>query len=142
LPVRWIGDVGSVVLFEVANLGHAINPGTWLLGAPWAMFICSLGMSLVGYVLRNAGLTEYRSGVLNVLADTGLWGATLGTGFLTALLSSIMNNLPTLLVGAPSIGGSTATGGIIRAIVHAHRVGVDAGPKSKPVGSLATPLQA
>ncbi|SQD00787.1 arsenical pump membrane protein [Escherichia coli] len=33
------------------------------------------------------GLTEYLSGVLNVLADNGLWAATLGTGFLTAFLS-------------------------------------------------------
>jgi Na+/H+ antiporter NhaD/arsenite permease-like protein len=37
--------------------------------------------------------------VLNVLADKGLWAATLGTGFLTAFLSSIMNNMPTVLVG-------------------------------------------
>jgi hypothetical protein len=37
-----------------------------------------LGMYLVVYGLRNAGLTEYLSGVLNVLADKGLWAATLG----------------------------------------------------------------
>ncbi len=60
-------------------------------------------MYLVVYGLRNAGLTEYLSGVLNVLADNGLWAATLGTGFLTAFLSSIMNNMPTVLVGALSI---------------------------------------
>jgi hypothetical protein len=43
-------------------------------------------MYLVVYGLRNAGLTEYLSGVLNVLADKGLWAATFGTGFLTAFL--------------------------------------------------------
>ncbi|MFS7489386.1 ArsB/NhaD family transporter [Klebsiella pneumoniae] len=41
------------------------------------------------------------------LADKGLWAATLGTGFLTAFLSSIMNNMPTVLLGALSIDGST-----------------------------------
>lgn len=48
---------------------------------PWQIVIFSLGMYLVVYGLRNAGLTEYLSGVLNVLADNGLWAATLGTGF-------------------------------------------------------------
>jgi arsenical pump membrane protein len=98
-----------VILFAVAKRGHAINTGKVLRGAPWQIVIFSLGMYLVVYGLRNAGLTEYLSGVLNVLADKGLWAATLGTGFLTAFLSSIMNNMPTVLVGALSIDGSTAT---------------------------------
>jgi arsenical pump membrane protein len=33
--------------------------------------IFSLGMYLVVYGLRNAGLTEYLSGVLNLLAEKG-----------------------------------------------------------------------
>jgi hypothetical protein len=67
--------------------------------------IFSLGMYLVVYGLRNAGLTEYLSGVLNLLAEKGLWAATFGTGFLTAFLSSVMNNMPTVLIGALSIDG-------------------------------------
>lgn len=123
-----IAAVGALILFVVAKRGHAINTGKVLRGAPGRLS-SSLGMYLVVYGLRNAGLTEYLSGVLNVLADNGLWAATLGTGFLTAFLSSIMNNMPTVLVGALSIDGSTASGVIKEAMVYANVIGCDLGPK-------------
>lgn len=129
-----------MILFVVAKRGHAINTGKVLRGAPRQIVIFSLGMYLVVYGLRNAGLTEYLSGVLNVLADNGLWAATLGTGFLTAFLSSIMNNMPTVLVGALSIDGSTASGVIKEAMVYANVIGCDLGPKITPIGSTATLL--
>nr|ABS71115.1 arsenite/antimonite transporter [Halomonas sp. SPK23] len=140
IPVSAFAAVGALILFVVAKRGHAINTGKVLRGAPWQIVIFSLGMYLVVYGLRNAGLTEYLSGVLNVLADNGLWAATLGTGFLTAFLSSIMNNMPTVLVGALSIDGSTASGVIKEAMVYANVIGCDLGPKITPIGSLATLL--
>lgn len=140
IPVSAIAAVGAAVLFAIAKKGHAINTGKVLRGAPWQIVIFSLGMYLVVYGLRNAGLTGYLSGMLNTLADKGLWTATLGTGFLTAFLSSIMNNMPTVLIGALSIDGSTATGVVKEAMVYANIIGCDLGPKITPIGSLATLL--
>ncbi|AHG20715.1 arsenical pump membrane protein [Chania multitudinisentens RB-25] len=140
VPVSLVAAVGALILFAVAKKGHTINTGKVLRGAPWQIVVFSLGMYLVVYGLRNAGLTHYLSALLNQFAEQGLWAATLGTGFLTAFLSSIMNNMPTVLVGALSIDGSAASGVIKDAMIYANVIGSDLGPKITPIGSLATLL--
>ena len=140
IPISAIAAVGAVILWFVAAQGKTINTRKVLRGAPWQIVIFSLGMYLVVYGLRNAGLTHYLSEVLNKLAEKGIWEATLGTGFITAFLSSIMNNMPTVLVGALSIEGSNATGLIKEAMIYANVIGADLGPKITPIGSLATLL--
>ncbi len=135
IPVSAIAALGAGILFAVAKRGRVINTGKVLRGAPWQIVIFSLGMYLVVYGLRNAGLTDYLTTVLNMLAERGLWAATLGTGILSAFLSSIMNNMPSVLVGALSIDGSTATGTIKEAMIYANVIGCDLGPKITPIGS-------
>ncbi len=51
-----------------------------------------------------------------------VWGAALGTGVIAALLSSLMNNMPTVLVGALSIDATHATGRSGRDDRQRHRV--------------------
>lgn len=140
VPVSAVAAVGAFVLLVVAAKGHVISTRAVILDAPWQIVVFSLGMYLVVYGLRNAGLTSYLTGLLNQFAHHGVWGAAMGTGVLTALLSSIMNNLPTVLVGALSIEPATAHGAVREAMIYANVIGSDLGPKITPIGSLATLL--
>ena len=140
VPISVIAAVGALILLAVAAKGHRISTREVIKGAPWQIVFFSLGMYLVVYGLRNAGLTGYLTGLLNGFAQQGVWGAAIGTGLLTALLSSIMNNMPTVLVGALSIDAATAQGVVKEAMIYANVIGSDLGPKITPIGSLATLL--
>ena len=140
VPVSAVAAVGAIVLLGVAARGSVISTRKVLRGAPWQIVVFSLGMYLVVYGLRNAGLTDQVASLLNVFARGGIWGAAMGTGFLTAGLSSVMNNMPTVLIGALSIDASGATGVVKEAMIYANVIGCDLGPKITPIGSLATLL--
>ena len=140
VPVSAVAAAGALVLLVIAGRGHIISTRKVLREAPWQIVIFSLGMYLVVYGLRNAGLTTEIAALLDIFALGGIWGAALGTGLLTAFLSSVMNNLPTVLVGALSIDASSATGVVREAMIYANVIGSDLGPKITPIGSLATLL--
>jgi arsenical pump membrane protein len=140
VPVSAVAASCALVLLAVAGRGPVIDTRKVLRNAPWQIVVFSLGMYLVVYGLRNAGLTVHIAALLNAFAQGGVWGAALGTGLLAAALSSVMNNMPTVLVAALSIDASSATGAVKEAMVYASVIGCDLGPKITPIGSLATLL--
>ncbi len=140
VPVSVIAALGALVLLIIAGKGRVISTRQVLRGAPWQIVIFSLGMYLVVYGLRNAGLTGHVAVLFNFLASHGVWATVLGVGFVAALMSSAMNNMPTVLIIALSIGASSATGLLKEGMIYANIIGSDLGPKITPIGSLATLL--
>lgn len=140
VPVSAVAGAAMLLLLAVAARGGVISTGKVLREAPWKIVIFSLGMYLVVYGLRNQGLTDHVAALLDGFAQRGVWEAAMGTGFLSAFMSSVMNNMPAVLVGALSISASDATGPIREAMIYANVIGSDLGPKITPIGSLATLL--
>lgn len=133
IPVSVIAGVIAILFLVIAQKSPAVQTKSVLKEAPWAIVFFSIGMYVVVYGMRNAGLTDALSSVIQAVADQGLLAGILGMGFIAAILSSVMNNMPTVMIDALAISGTDTQGMMREALIYANVIGSDLGPKLRPL---------
>lgn len=141
VPTSFIIALAGFIIFlaslkhRVFNLRRLITKET-----PWNIIIFSVGMYVVVYGLRNAGLTHHLAKLMETALQAGEFFGIFATGFLAAFLSSVMNNMPSVMIVNLSIEEMAVSMELKKMLAYANIVGCDLGPKITPIGSLATLL--
>ena len=135
LPISIFALGGATIFLIIATISKSVEPLKIIKEAPWQVVWFSIGLYIVVYGLKNAGLTDYLAIILKDLSLRGETIAVLGTGFIAAFLSAIMNNMPTIMIMDIALNDIQN-----QAMIYANIVGCKLGPKMTPFGSLATLL--
>ncbi len=135
LPVAVFALGGGVIFLIIATMFKTVEPVRIIKEAPWQVVWFSIGLYIVVYGLKNAGLTDYLALILQDLSTRSDTVAIVGTGFIAAFLSAIMNNMPTVMIMDIALQDIPN-----QALAYANIIGCNLGPKMTPFGSLATLL--
>ena len=135
LPICVFALGGGLIFLIIASVSKIANAKEIIKTAPWQVVWFSIGLYIVVYGLKNAGLTDYLTIILKDLSSRGDAIAIIGTGFISAFLSAIMNNMPTIMVMDIALQDIPN-----QALAYANIIGCNLGPKMTPFGSLATLL--
>ncbi|HEX4809314.1 MAG TPA: arsenic transporter [Bryobacteraceae bacterium] len=127
--------VGLLVATAVSIRDHSA-PKDVIKDVSWSVLPLVAGLFVIVEALTGAGAL---AAAVHALRDMQSWQplrAALGSGFGVALISNLMNNLPSGLIAGMAVKASGATGPLRNALL----IGVDLGPNFSVTGSLATIL--
>ncbi|WP_303312892.1 arsenical efflux pump membrane protein ArsB [Campylobacter fetus] len=98
LPVSLFALGGAIIFLCVAAKSKVVSAKDLLKTAPWQIVWFSIGLYVVVFGLKNAGLLEFVRGILVYFSSFGEFSFVMASGFLSAILSAVMNNLPAIMI--------------------------------------------
>jgi arsenical pump membrane protein len=133
VPISAIVGMGATILLVVAARGHVISTKRVTQDGPLAdRDLLDWHVSGGVWPSQRRANRGHCAAILDWVGAYGVTAAALATGFIAAFLSSVMNNMPAVMVVALSIDDANVTGLVKEAMIYANVIGSDLGPEDHP----------
>lgn len=138
IPIELVALTGATLLL-VFYAGRNPQGATLVLRkAPWLIVVFAFGMYLIVYGLNNIGLTAELGNLLKTLSDNSLFKTIFFTGGFLTVMSCLMNNLPSVMIGTTMLTALHLHTQTLQLSYLANILGSDIGSLLLPLGTLAS----
>lgn len=104
---------------------------------PWHILAFAFGVYVVVTGMRNAGLTDWITAQVEPYIAAGGLASIMWTGGLLTVMSNLINNLPSVMIGTMALTDMGLDGRTLQIAYLANIIGSDVGALLTPLGTLA-----
>ncbi|HBP64514.1 MAG TPA: arsenic transporter [Desulfosporosinus sp.] len=138
IPIEWTGVFGALVLIGYRWYRKGVGAKDIVDKTPWHIMLFAFSIYVVVYSLHNIGLTEWIVKLLREPMLASHLNACLISGGLLTLMSNLLNNLPSVMIGTLTLIGMGLDMPTLHIAYLASIMGADIGSLITPMGTLAT----
>lgn len=137
IPIEWIAIVGALALIFIRWKWTGIGPADLIRKTPWHILAFAFGVYVVVTGMRNAGLTDWITAQVEPYIAAGGLASIMWTGGLLTVMSNLINNLPSVMIGTMALTDMGLDGRTLQIAYLANIIGSDVGALLTPLGTLA-----
>lgn len=138
IPIEWIAIVGAVLLLTLRWIRQKKGIMDVVKRTPWHILLFAFSMYVIVFGLQQAHLTEFLIHWLTPIVHKSLLSTIFIMGFLLSVLSNLVNNLPSVMIGTLTLVHLHLSEQQIQIGYLANIVGSDIGSLLTPIGTLAS----
>lgn len=140
IPLEAVGLAGAAALIVARWIWLRQSPGDLIRKTPWSILLFAFGIYVVVYGLHNMGLTSILIDGTERFVQSGLLHAIGLFGLMLTIMSNLLNNLPSVMIGTLALTTFHLDNLTLQAAYLANILGSDIGSLIAPFGTLASLL--
>jgi arsenical pump membrane protein len=138
IPIEWIAIAGPLLLIALRWYRTGIGMTDLIYKTPWYTLLFAFSIYVVVYALHNIGMTTFMVNHLKEFISQSEFHAVMGYGLLLTVMSNMLNNLPSVMLGTLVLKEMNLDTHILQIAYLANIIGSDIGSLITPMGTLAS----